>query len=122
MEALKPLSPDYSHRFTQGELKDYDFRGWDIRRLPYGVEKAARSGNVAGHTVEGQVECVACKRPVWAVNPTLENVCESCDYYLRTQLWDMRAERAKARNMVPVNPFAESEERSVLFNPFKDEE
>jgi hypothetical protein len=56
------------------------------------------------------------------VNPAMENVCESCDYFLRNELWDMRAKRAKARNMIPVNPFAESEERSVLFNPFADKD
>jgi hypothetical protein len=122
IEALKPLAPDYSRRFTQGELKEYDFQGWDIRRLPYGVEKAARSGTVAGNTVEGPVECVGCKRPVWSVSPKMENLCETCDYYMRNEIWEMRAARAKRNNMKPVNPFAESEERSVLFNPFKDEE
>jgi hypothetical protein len=72
--------------------------------------------------VDGQVECVACKRMVWAVNPTLENLCEACDYFLRNEIWDMRAKRAKRNNMVAVNPFAESEERTVLFNPFKNED
>lgn len=122
MEELLPPEPDYSHQFTQAELKTYDFRGWDIRRLPYGIEKAARGGATSGNTVEGPVECVSCKRTVWSVNPVRENLCESCDYYKRNELWDMRAERAKARNMIPINPFAESEERTVLFNPFKDEE
>lgn len=122
MEELQPLQPDYNHQFSQGELKDYDFRGWDIRRLPYNVNRAARCGSDSSHTVTGQLDCVGCNRPTWAVNMQLENVCETCDFYLRNQLWDMRAERAKARNMVPVNPFAESENREILFNPFKDEE
>lgn len=121
MEELLPLKPDYSHQFTQGELNSYDFRGWDIRRLPYGVLKASRSGVSSGFMVDGQVECVECKRKVWAVSPKLENICEACDYYIRNQIWDMRAARAKKNNMKAINPFAESEENSVLFNPFKDE-
>jgi hypothetical protein len=122
MEELLPLKPDYNHRFTQGELNSFDFRAWDIRRLPPGVEKAARGGVIASNEVAGPVECVSCKRTVWSVDPVRENICESCDYYQRTEIWDMRAARAKRNNMVAVNPFAESEEREILFNPFKDEE
>lgn len=122
MEELKPLEPDYSHQFTQTELKDYDFRGWDIRRLPFAVKKAERNGAAPGFTVTGQVECVECKNTVWAVDPKLENVCEACNYYLHRQIHEMRVERAKRNNMKPINPFRESEARSVLFNPFKSED
>lgn len=122
MEELQPLPPDYSHQFTQGELKTYDFRGWDIRRLPYGVKKAERGGVAPGFTVTGQVECVECKNMIWAVNPKLENVCEACDYYLRRQIHEMRLERVKRNSMKPLNPFAEAEGPRVLFNPFADKE
>lgn len=123
MEELLPLKPDYNHKFTQGELKTFDFRAWDIRLLPYGVDRAARGGSTPGFTVEGQVQCVNCNRMVWSVNPTLENICEECDYYAREELWEERAKYAKRNNMRPVNPFADDpENRTIIFNPFKDEE
>jgi hypothetical protein len=121
MEELLPYKPDYNHQFTQGELNSYDFRAWDIRRLPHGVLKAARSGAVPGNEIEGLVECVGCKRNVWSVDVERENLCEFCDFYQRNEIWDMRAARAKRNNMKPINPWAESEAPSVLFNPFKDE-
>lgn len=122
IEETLPLKPDYNHQFTQGELNEFDFRGWDIRRLPYGVQKAARGGTVAGHVIDGQVECVNCNRTVWSVNPDLENLCEECDYYARVELWDDRAAYAKRNNMKPVNPFADSDSSDILINPFKDED
>lgn len=122
MEELLPLKPDYSHQFSQGELREYDFRGWDIRRLPYGVQRAARGGVDPGFMIGGQVQCVNCNRTVWSVNPTLENLCEECDYYAREELWDKRAEYAKRNNMKPVNPFSDPDTSDILINPFKDEE
>lgn len=121
MEELQPLPPDYNHQFSQGELKDYDFRGWDIRRLPYNVTRAARCGSDPSFIVIDSCECVGCKRKTWFVNP-LENLCETCDFYLRNQIWDLRKDRAAHNNMKPVNPFKDSEDREILFNPFKDEE
>lgn len=82
--------------------------------------KAARNGAVGGFTVVGKNECVQCWREMWTCDIERENLCEEDDYSLRARNWDLRAARAKRQNMKAVNPFAESDNRTMVVNPFRD--
>lgn len=113
-------TPDRPRYFTPKSLRDYDFTGWDWRQLPYGCVKAARNGAVQGNKIHSSLECVECKRPMWTCDPKRENLCEECDYFLRSRNWDMKAQRAKRNNLKPVNPFGETDTRSNRVNPFRD--
>lgn len=97
--------------FTQTELLTYDFTGYDWRQMPYSIVKAARSGAVATWNIVCRMECVACLRPMWTCDPVREDICEEDEYLQRSELWDLRAERAKKNNMKPVDPFREGDEQ-----------
>jgi hypothetical protein len=113
--------PKPKTEFTQGELRTYDFTGWDWRQLPHDVVKAARSGSVLGFRIVAQMECVECKRPMWTCDLSREDMCEEDEYLKRSALWDMRAARAKSNNQKPLNPFGEASERPTrLFWPLDE--
>ena len=96
-------------QFTQADLRTYDFTGWEWSSLPNGVVKAARNGG--DPHVTAKIECVECKRPMWACNPKLEDLCEEDDYLLRVRNWDLRIALAKKQRVTPRNPFGEANEK-----------
>jgi len=93
---------------------DGSFIGLDWNQLPHGVVKAARNGGPS--IITGQVECVECKRMMWACNPQLENLCEYDDYWLRHAVWERRAQQAKSRPKT-FDPFREGDELIRSFWP-----
>jgi len=86
----------------------------DWSQVPYDQVKAARNGGPS--IITGQVECVECKRQMWACNPQLENLCEYDDYWLRNAVWEQRAKQAKSRPKA-FNPFRQGDELIRSFWP-----
>jgi len=105
--------------WTDETLRTHDFTGWEWNNLPFQVVKSARNGG--SNVITARIECVNCKRAIWTCNPKLEDLCEECDYFLRSRNWELIGARNKKNARRTYNPFSdEPREITRAFWP-KDE-